>query len=151
MTRKRTRAREFVLQVMYQHEINQEPLSDLFEVLWENAGAVHSDIKLFAEKLAGLTLKSQKDVDEAIRKAAENWDIERMAVLDRCILRFASYELLYMDDIPPKVTINEAVNIAKKYSQEESGKFVNGILDKIVHSQTPQKLAANSDKKRSSK
>lgn len=146
MTRKRTRAREFVLQVMYQHEMSQEPIKDLFETLWEHASSVHEDIRLFAEQLTTQTLKFQKDVDESIRKAAENWDIERMAVLDRCILRFATYELLYRDDIPPKVTINEAVNIAKKYSQEESGKFVNGILDKIAHSQTPQKLKKSAGK-----
>ena len=71
-------------------------------------------------------------------KATENWDLNRMAVIDRCILRFAAYELLYMDDIPPKVSINEAVNIAKKFSQEDSGKFVNGVLDKINHTEKPR-------------
>jgi transcription antitermination factor NusB len=69
-----------------------------------------------------------------------------MAVVDRNILRFAVYELLYLDDIPPKVTINEAVNIAKKYSQEEAGKFVNGVLDKINHTEVHKSDIPNSPK-----
>ena len=70
-------------------------------------------------------------VDKTISEHATNWTLKRMAVVDRNILRFATYELLFRDDIPPKVTINEAVDIAKKFGDANSGKFVNGILDKI--------------------
>lgn len=70
-------------------------------------------------------------MDERITQHAENWDINRMAVVDRNILRLAIYEMLHRDDIPPVVSINEAVDIAKKFSTQDSGKFVNGILDKI--------------------
>ena len=84
------------------------------------------------------------EIDEKIAKYTENWQLSRMAVVDRNILRFSVYELLFMDDIPPKVTINEAVNVAKKYSQDEAGKFVNGVLDKIHH--TESKKSADSSK-----
>ena len=72
-----------------------------------------------------------KTLDEHIAGATENWDIARMAAIDRTILRIGTYELAYRDDIPPKVTINEAIDLAKKYSTESSGEFVNGILDKV--------------------
>jgi transcription antitermination factor NusB len=70
-------------------------------------------------------------IDKVISDYATNWELKRMAVTDRNILRFATYELLFMKDIPPKVSINEAIDIAKKYGDRDSGKFVNGILDKI--------------------
>ena len=71
-------------------------------------------------------------IDEKIEAVAVNWKLRRMAILDRNILRMGAYEILFLDDIPPKVAINEAVNMAKKYSQADSGKFVNGILDKLA-------------------
>ncbi|MCK4325384.1 transcription antitermination factor NusB, partial [bacterium] len=76
-------------------------------------------------------------IDALLRKHADNWDIGRMASVDRNILRFASYELLFLDEIPPKVTINEAIEIAKKYSTQDSGRFVNGILDTIKDEKRP--------------
>jgi len=70
-------------------------------------------------------------IDSIITSYAENWELKRMAVIDRNVMRMACFELLFLDDIPPKVSINEAVNLAKKYGDVDSGKFVNGILDKI--------------------
>lgn len=141
--RKRTRAREFALQLLYQYEMNQETLQDLFARFWEENEEAESDVREYAEKLAAGTVEHLKLLDEIIVRYAENWHLSRMAVIDRNILRFAAYELLYLpDEIPPKVAINEAVNIAKKFSQEEAGKFVNGILDKINH--TERKLAGES-------
>ncbi|MFT5170203.1 MAG: transcription antitermination factor NusB, partial [Candidatus Omnitrophota bacterium] len=75
--------------------------------------------------------KNKKEIDDIIRKYAANWQLERMAVIDRNILRLGTFEIMFADEIPPKVTINEAVELAKKYGDSESGKFVNGILDKI--------------------
>ena len=77
------------------------------------------------------TLEHRGQLDAEIKKYALNWDLHRMAVVDRNILRLAIYEMLHRDDIPPVVSINEAVDIAKKFSTEESGKFVNGLLDRI--------------------
>ena len=88
-------------------------------------------VRLFAEPLIRGTLEHRDEADEHIRKHAQNWDLHRMAAVDRNILRLAIYEMLYRDDIPPVVSINEAVDIAKKFSTQDSGKFVNGILDKV--------------------
>ncbi len=133
--RKRTQARESALQILYQHEMNPEPLEELIAAFWSQNQEIPEESRLFAESLVHGTLKHVVEIDPIIVKATENWDLARMAVVDRNILRFATYELLFRNDIPPKVAINEAVNLAKRFSQEESGKFVNGILDKIIHSE----------------
>lgn len=88
-------------------------------------------VRAFAEPLIFGVLDNQERIDAEIVKHAANWTIERIAVVDRNILRLAIYEMFYRQDIPPVVTINEAVDIAKRFSTDESGKFVNGILDKI--------------------
>ena len=133
--RKRTQARECALQILYLHEMNPGPLDAIISAFWEEHPNLTEEVRGFAEILVRSTLEHLTDLDASIMKAVENWEINRMAVIDRSILRFSAYELLYMPDIPPKVTINEAVNIAKKFSQEESGKFVNGVLDKINHTE----------------
>jgi transcription antitermination factor NusB len=136
--RKRTQGREAALQILYQNEMNPEALDKVMEDYWQQNPPPSEEIKLFAEKLVRGTVEHSEELDKIIVKATENWELSRMAVIDRGILRFATYELLFMEDIPPKVTINEAVNIAKKFSQEESGKFVNGVLDKINHTEKPR-------------
>jgi N utilization substance protein B len=88
-------------------------------------------VRLFAEPLIRGTLEHRAEIDERIQRYTKNWELGRMAVVDRNILRLAVYEMLYRDDIPPVVSINEAVDIAKRFSTDESGRFVNGILDKI--------------------
>ena len=85
----------------------------------------------FARDLIRGVIDNAPAVDAKIVEVAENWDIHRMAVVDRNVLRIATHELLFMPDIPPKVSINEAIDLAKKFSTAESGSFVNGILDKI--------------------
>jgi transcription antitermination factor NusB len=141
--RKRTQAREAALQILYQFEMNPGPVREIMDLYWDNNEAVTGDVKEYAEKLVEGTIEKVKDLDALITKAAQNWDLSRMAVIDRNILRFAVFELLYVDDVPPKVTINEAVNIAKRFSQEESGKFVNGVLDHINHSEKPRSSASH--------
>ena len=88
-------------------------------------------MRLFAEPLIRGTLEHRDEADALIKKHAKNWDLHRIAAVDRNILRLAIYEMLHRDDIPPVVSINEAVDIAKKFSTQDSGKFVNGILDKV--------------------
>ena len=136
--RKRTQGREAALQILYQNEMNPETLDKVIEDYWQQNPPPSEEVKLFAERLVRGTVERSEELDKIIVKATENWELGRMAVIDRGILRFATYELLFMEDIPPKVTINEAVNIAKKFSQEESGKFVNGVLDKINHTEKPR-------------
>lgn len=137
--RKRTLAREYALQILYQHEMNPEDLNKELETFWKGQEKISKEVRDFAEAIVKGTLEHKPEIDRIISKYADNWELHRMAAVDRNIMRLASYEILYRDDIPPKVTINEAVNMAKKFSQIDSGKFVNGILDKINHSEkTPQ-------------
>ena len=129
--RKRTKARECALQVLYQVDITKEDHKRCLHDFWETKGEFEDVVKEFARTIVDGTLSKLKNIDKVIREYATNWEIDRMAIVDRNILRLATYELLYMDDIPVKVSINEAVEIAKKYGDKESSKFVNGVLDKI--------------------
>lgn len=140
--RKRTQGRECALQILYQLEMNPTSLEEGIESFWSGHDTVSEESKNFAEILVRGTLENLSDIDAVIVKATENWELNRMAAVDRNILRFSAYELLYRSDIPPKVAINEAVNIAKKFSQEESGKFVNGVLDRIKNTEKTRYAAS---------
>ena len=93
--------------------------------------AEEAETRLFADPLIRGVIEHRDAIDEKIKDHAKNWDLHRIATVDRNIMRLAIYEMLYREDIPPIVSINEAVDIAKKFSTQDSGKFVNGILDKI--------------------
>lgn len=128
--RKRTKAREYALQLLYKYDITREGLEHL-GAFWAEQDEASEDIKDFTEKLISGTLENLEEIDKKIASFATNWQLKRMAVVDRNVLRIGSFELIYLKDIPAKVSINEAVDLAKKYSGEEAGKFVNGILDRI--------------------
>lgn len=131
---KRRRSREYALQMLFQLELAGGELNDLFlQEFWE-AHEEDDDVKRFTHDVVKKTCENIEKIDEIIKKAAEHWSVERMAVIDRNILRAATYELCYRTDIPTSVVINEALEIAKKYSTEESAPFINGILDRIAHS-----------------
>ena len=136
-------AREYALQFLYQHEMNPEPLEAALPLFWAGQESADQEMRDFAERIIRGTLEHIKDLDPIISKYTDNWQINRMAAVDRNIMRLGTYELLYMDDIPPKVSINEAVNMAKKFSQIDSGKFVNGVLDKINHTEKPSTPSAS--------
>lgn len=131
--KKRTQAREIALGVLYQIDIcSQDPLVTL-----QNYWQVHLEenidesVKEFATALVNGVIANLASINDKISLYATNWQLDRMAYVDRNILRLATYELIFRDDIPPKVSINEAVELAKKFSSREASKFVNGILDKI--------------------
>lgn len=127
---KRRKARELVLQGLYAWEMNP----DRFEAILDTfAAEIPEDTETveFASALFRKAVRQQDPLDLDIRAAVKNWDFERLALLDRLILRLAAAELLYFDEIPPKVTMNEAIDLAKKFSTEQSGHFVNGILDAL--------------------
>ncbi len=128
--RKRTKARECALQILYSLDIRHDNKAEIIESYWQEYNEEDS-IRKFAMSLVEGTLTKLTDIDGLITKYTDNWRIERMAVIDRNIIRMATFELLFKEDIPPKVTLNEAVELAKKYGDNESGRFVNGILDKI--------------------
>ena len=131
--RKRTQARENALKVMYQREMTKENADEALRHFFETQPKMDTDSRDFIEKLVVGVDCGVEELDKRVEAVAENWSMARMAVLDRNILRMAIYEMTAMTETPPKVIVNEAVNLAKKYSGENSGKFVNGILDKIMH------------------
>lgn len=129
----RRKAREYALQMLFQRDFTGEQAQVLG---WEEQGKgkkLSDQSKVFAQKLVEGTLSNLTAIDGAIQRAADNWDLKRMAAVDRNILRFAVYEIIFRNDIPSAVTINEALEIAKKYSSSESVPFINGLLDKIAH------------------
>ncbi len=152
---KRREARERAVQFLFQHDLNPpENLGEALDLFWasqraaaiavEKGGATWGEtvelpppsadeaaVRLFADPLIRGVVENVATLDQQIQKFAKNWELPRIAVVDRNILRLAIYEMLFRDDIPPIVSINEAVDIAKKFSTDDSGKFVNGILDKI--------------------
>ena len=128
--RKRTHAREIALQLYYQLDLRgEEILNDLDELLHNSSK--DPEVTTFARELVHGCWEQRKAIDEKIESVARNWELRRMAVIDRNILRLATFELLYREDIPPLVSINEAIEMAKKFSTKRSGPFVNGILDNL--------------------
>lgn len=129
--RKRTKSREYALQILYAIDITKADPKDCIDGFWEGSDEASDDVKAFAGEIILGVCDRKKEIDSLISKYATNWQLDRMAVIDRNVLRLATYELLFMEDIPPKVSINEAIDIAKKFGGSDSGKFVNGVLDKI--------------------
>ena len=130
--RKRTQAREFTLQILYQMDITHDAYEAVLNNFWQAQGdEINEELKSFSSELVKGVAENLKIIDAKIVQYATNWQLERMAVVDRNILRMSCFEIIFRDDIPPKVSINEAVDLAKKYSGIEAGKFVNAILDKI--------------------
>lgn len=153
--RKRREARERAVQFLFQCDLNPtEDLPAALNQFWDShrlnlqldrnpgptygqpvevppPGSEERATRMFADGLITGALQHRAEADDLIKRFAENWDLHRIAAVDRTILRLAIYEMLHRDDIPPVVSINEAVDLAKKFSTEQSGRFVNGILDKV--------------------
>lgn len=128
--KKRSKARELVLQGLYAWEVSDNPLEVVLEGISRD-GEEDDEIVSFASELLRKTVGDKETLDKDVASVVENWEFERIALVDRLILRLALCELLYFEDIPPKVTINEAIDLAKKFSTAESGRFVNGVLDSL--------------------
>lgn len=129
--RRRTLAREHALKILYQNDIVKRPVEEVIQSYWENQEGRDDEIKNYAHSLVLGINQHRQDIDQKISDYATNWQLKRMAMIDRNVMRIGLYELKYTTHIPPKVAINEAVELAKKYGDMESSKFVNGILDKI--------------------
>lgn len=127
----RRKAREYALQILFQRDMMRGRETLDLEGFWAERN-VTAQVRQFADVLVTGVLENLGEIDDLIRRYAENWSLERMAVVDRNTLRSAVYELLYLGDIPAKVTINEALEVIKKYGDVQSGAFINGILDRIV-------------------
>lgn len=133
----RRKGREFALQALYLADISEMPEQRAFRSL-VRGGGLDDKGKEFAEALAAGALREIKLLDELIVKYAQNWEMKRMAALDRNLLRLGAYEILFELDTPVSVIIDEAVEIAKTFSTPDSGKFVNGILDRIKNERKPK-------------
>ena len=161
--RRRTRAREIAMQVLFQLDLRGRDypneigttVAELCRSEWlaehdrdqrqqsepeagrtatakrTKADADAADAIAFAQRLVEGTLEHQDEIDRRLQAVARNWDLKRMAIVDRNVMRVAAYELIWCDDVPPKVAINEAIEIGKKFSTANSGGFVNGLLDRI--------------------
>ena len=116
------------MQILYQIDISQVPIAEALSSILEGEEKFLEETKEFAKKLAEGTLKHQTEIDMTIKSLSKDWPIERMSLVDRNILRLALYELNYEKETPASVVINEAVELAKKYSTTEAAKFINGVL-----------------------
>ncbi len=126
----RRRAREIALQVLYQLDISREDPGEALGVYFENFRPSEK-AREFCQRLIEGVCQNREEIDRLIEENAENWTLKRMTVVDRNILRVATFELLHCPDIPFKASLNEAIELAKKFGTDDSGAFINGILDRI--------------------
>ena len=126
----RREGREAAVQFLYQRDLNTGTNAETVEEFWALRPATKR-VRDFGMAIAEGVLAHQADIDERIRQTASNYDLHRIAAVDRNILRMAIFEMLFCPEVPPVVSINEAIEIAKRYGTDESGRFVNGILDRI--------------------
>ncbi|MBM4276560.1 MAG: transcription antitermination factor NusB [Deltaproteobacteria bacterium] len=127
---KRRRSREFSLQVLYQIEITKQNALQAMVQLRENISPEGGEGE-FAKRIVLGVMEHRQEIDRLIEERSENWRLDRMTMIDRNILRIAIFELLYCSEVPPKVTLNEAIDLGKRFGSEESGSFINGVLDRI--------------------
>jgi N utilization substance protein B len=126
----RRKAREYALQMLFQWDITHDPIETIAASFWENHEEQQAVVE-FARRLVTQTVEHVEKIDSVIQSHAEHWRLDRMAVVDRNILRLATQELLFDTETPGTVVINEAIEIARRYSAQESPQFINGILDSI--------------------
>lgn len=143
VVKRRSRARKIILDILYRMELDKTPPQDVLAEY--QAELEEKDIAEFASETINGVIAHRAEIDKTIGKYADHWSLERMPILDRNILRLGIYEILYQADIPYSVSINEAVELANTYSTEESGKFINGILGRLVKEMGPAKEPAGEE------
>ena len=127
---KRRKSRELALQALYQLDVTKQDPSQVLAQFQQHF-VPHEVKDEFLVRLVLGVLDHSQEIDRLIERFSENWRLDRMSIIDRNILRMATFELIYCEDIPPKVALNEAIDLGKKYGSEDSGSFINGILDRI--------------------
>jgi N utilization substance protein B len=130
-------SRELVIQFLYLTEMNEGEIEDQLKTFWENNSCKEEDVRSFAEDILNDIFDHKKEIDTRLEKYSDNWTLSRMAVIDRNLLRMAASELMYSKNVPPKVAIDEAVEIAKKFGTADSPNFINGVLDRILKELKP--------------
>ncbi|MDD2237290.1 MAG: transcription antitermination factor NusB [Kiritimatiellae bacterium] len=133
-------ARERAAQFLFQMDFNPDQPAEALELFWGQQEEEKPSNKVisFAEQIVYGVLRNKDEIDRRIISCADNWELSRMGAVDRNVLRVAAYEMLYCNDIPPVVSINEAIDLVKDLSNPESGRFVNGVLDKLLRSITAE-------------
>ncbi len=134
---KRRYSRELVIQFLYLSEMNEGDLKAQLENFWES-NACQPDVQSFSEDILNNIFDHKKEIDARLEKYSDNWTLSRMTVIDRNLLRLAASELMYSTSVPPKVAIDEAVEIAKKFGSEDSPNFINGVLDRLLKELKPK-------------
>ena len=129
----RRKAREITLQILYEVDMGTHSPKEVLAQFWRRE-PVTDDIQAFATTLVEGVVRNMKEIDVLIETHSTNWKLSRMAVIDRNILRFAIFEIVYLSDVPVSVSLNEAIEVAKKYGTVDSGAFINGVLDNIAKS-----------------
>ena len=129
---KRTKARERALQALYQIDVAATGIDEALARFWKSFEPVEKEVREMAEALVRGVAEHRRGIDAAIEGSSTNWRLDRMARVDRNILRLAVYELQRRPEVPLKVAINEAIELGKKYGSESSGAFINGVLDRIA-------------------
>lgn len=131
MSTRRREAREAAIQFLFHHDVGGNPSTEKeLDAFWHLRPTSES-VRTFAIPLIQGTIDHKSEIDARIQKYVENYELNRIAAVDRNILRLAIYEMFFREDIPPVVSINEAIELAKRFGSEESGRFVNGVLDKV--------------------
>ena len=126
----RRKARELAMQLLYQHDLAKTDHEEAMSLFWEHFPA-NLEVREFCGQLVTGTLDHLSVIDDLLAEASEHWTVDRMSAVDRNILRLAAHELLDRSDIPLNVSINEAIEIAKKYSTPDAAVFINGVLDRV--------------------
>ena len=134
---RRTKARERAVQALYQIDVAATDLDEALSRFWKSFEPVEREVMDLAEELVRGVARHRRDIDETIEGVSQNWRLDRMARVDRNVLRLAVFELLHRYDVPVKVVINEAIELGKKYGSESSGAFVNGVLDRVAAALPP--------------
>lgn len=127
---KRREARESTLQILFQLEFNDSDAEQVFRLYWRDRKA-SKEVKEYCQWLIKGIISHKESIDKSIQSVSEHWRLSRMPVVDRNILRMAVFELFYEKDVAPAIIINEAIEIAKKFSSEQAAVFVNGVLDTL--------------------
>lgn len=133
---RRRQSRETALQLLYALDITRANSREVLRATWTET-MLPPEIRDFTTTLVTGVIQRRDEIDAFIQECSTNWSLERMGMVERNILRFAIYELCFLPDIPPNVTINEAVEVAKKYGTEEAPAFINGIFDRVKHAVGP--------------
>ena len=140
----RRKARECALQMLFQYDLARQPVEELVQTYWGELAEAADEVKDFANDLVKGVIGHLEEIDDRIRQRTEHWRIPRMAVVDRNLLRLAVYEFMYQPQTPKTVAINEALEIARRFSTHEATQFVNGILDAIKRDMEAHPVVAES-------